>query len=115
MRNEIDLDRIDTAMEPPEYEPMRQYYYMAKCRELLREAELRTGRKQTAYNLCLGCQMNTEIENVQKRTETRRNTGVSVHFCMKLIRTERLHFCCCRRLIWLFPEGFLRMFTGNNR
>ena len=67
MRNEIDLDRIDTAMEPPEYEPMRQYYYMAKCRELLREAELRTGRKQTAYNLCLGCQMNAEIENVQKK------------------------------------------------
>ena len=32
--NEINLDLIDTTGEPPVTEPERQYYYIAKCREL---------------------------------------------------------------------------------
>ena len=39
MYNEIDLDAIDTTQEPPTEEPARQYYFMAKCREWVREFE----------------------------------------------------------------------------
>ena len=35
--NEINLDLIDTTGEPPVTEPERQYYYMAKCREIISE------------------------------------------------------------------------------
>ena len=37
--NEIDLDKIDMMGSPPEHEPERQYYFMAKCREWVREFE----------------------------------------------------------------------------
>ena len=42
MYNEIDLDAIDTTQEPPTEEPARQYYFMAKCREWVREFERKT-------------------------------------------------------------------------
>ena len=58
MYNEIDLDRIDINEEPPIEEPARQYYYMAKCREWVREFERKNGRKPTAFTQTFGCQMN---------------------------------------------------------
>ena len=39
MDNEIGLGQIDINAEPPIEEPARQYYYMAKCREWVREFE----------------------------------------------------------------------------
>ena len=33
MYNEIHLNKIDIAGEPPAEEPARQYYFMAKCQD----------------------------------------------------------------------------------
>jgi len=59
MYQEIDLDRIDMSSGPPAGEPARQYYFMAKCREWVREFEQRNGRCPLAYIQTFGCQMNS--------------------------------------------------------
>lgn len=58
MYQEIDLDKIDINAEPPTKEPARQYYYMAKCRQWVREFEKKNGRLPTASIQTFGCQMN---------------------------------------------------------
>ena len=55
MYQEIDLDRIDMSSGPPAGEPARQYYFMAKCREWVREFEQRNGRRPLAYIQTFGC------------------------------------------------------------
>ena len=42
MYNEIDLDKIDINSEPPAEEPARQYYFMAKCREWVKDLNKKT-------------------------------------------------------------------------
>lgn len=59
MYNKIDLDRIDINLAPPLEEPDRQYYFMAKCRELIREFRQKNGRFPTACIQTFGCQMNS--------------------------------------------------------
>lgn len=56
--NEIDLDKIDINTEPPTEEPARQYYFMAKCREWVKEFERKNGRFPKACVTTFGCQMN---------------------------------------------------------
>lgn len=58
MYTQIDLDKIDVNSQPPVEEPARQYYYMAKCREWVRDFERRNGRRPSACVVNMGCQMN---------------------------------------------------------
>ncbi len=58
MYNEIKLDKIDITSKPPNVEPARQYYFMAKCREKVRMFEQENGRRPTACVTTFGCQMN---------------------------------------------------------
>lgn len=58
MYNEIDLDQIDIHAGPPTEEPARQYYFMAKCREWVRDFEQKNGRSPKACVVNMGCQMN---------------------------------------------------------
>jgi len=60
MHNEIDLDKIDINLESPTEEPFRQYYFMARCREWVREFERKNGRRPTAFTQTFGCQMNAK-------------------------------------------------------
>lgn len=57
MYNNIDLDTIDTTQEPPTEEPARQYYFMAKCREYVRDFEKKNGRRPTFFTQTFGWQM----------------------------------------------------------
>ncbi len=58
MHNEIDLDQINIHSEPPAEEPARQYYFMAKCRERVKDFTLKHGRVPTSCVVNMGCQMN---------------------------------------------------------
>ena len=58
MYQEIDLDKIDIHAEPPIEEPARQYYYMAKCREWVKDFEQKNGRLPKSCVVNFGCQMN---------------------------------------------------------
>ncbi len=59
MYNTIDLDKIDINLVPPLEEPDRQYYFMEKCRKLIRESGQKNGRFPTACIQTFGCQMNS--------------------------------------------------------
>lgn len=58
MYNNYDLERIDLKAAPPETEPERQYYFIAKVRELLLAREAQEGRKLTACIKTFGCPKN---------------------------------------------------------
>lgn len=55
MYNEIDLDKIDINAGPPTEESARQYYYMAKCREWVKNFEQKNGRLPKACVITFGC------------------------------------------------------------
>lgn len=55
MYQEMDLNKINTKMEPPMEEPQRQYYFMAKCREYVRRFEEEHGRRPTFFAQTFGC------------------------------------------------------------
>ena len=58
MYDEIEFDRIDLNSPPPETEPERQYYFIAKCRQYVKAFEKENGRVPTSCVTTFGCQMN---------------------------------------------------------
>ncbi len=54
----MDLDKMDFSLTPPAQEPDRQYYFMAKCREYIKEECERLNRPLRAAVITFGCQMN---------------------------------------------------------
>ncbi len=73
MYHEIDLDKIDKNSEPPTEEPARQYYFMAKCREWVKDFEQRHSRLPQACVVNMGCQMNAR--DSEKLTGILENIG----------------------------------------
>lgn len=57
---QIGLDKIDITGEAPNQEPQRQYYFMAKCRELIKRRSEELGRPLTMCTNTFGCQMNAK-------------------------------------------------------
>ena len=57
--NEINLDLIEISGDIPLKEPERQYYYMAKCREIVRKKSEELGRPLFCRTVTFGCQMNS--------------------------------------------------------
>lgn len=55
---DINLDKIDIFGDVPMSEPERQYYFMAKCREIVRKKSEELGRPLVASIRTFGCQMN---------------------------------------------------------
>ena len=49
---------MDLTQEPPVKEPERQYWFMKKARQLVRERSEELGRPLTACTVTFGCQMN---------------------------------------------------------
>ncbi len=58
MYNQIDFHKINLDLEPPMEEPARQYYYIAKCQEWVKNFEHENGRLPKACVVNMGCQMN---------------------------------------------------------
>lgn len=52
------LANIDLHDAPPEEEPYRQYYFIAKCRQYVKEKSKELGRPLLAHTKTFGCQMN---------------------------------------------------------
>ena len=57
MNNVMNLEQINLEVEPIT-EPERQYYFMAKTRQLVQKFTEETGRKPTCCVVTFGCQMN---------------------------------------------------------
>ena len=58
MYENIDFDNIDLTQNPPQEEPDRQYYYIAKARQYVQEKSRKKGRPLTCCVTTFGCQMN---------------------------------------------------------
>ena len=58
MYHEIDLEKIDLNSALPTEEPDRQYYYMAKCREWVKNFQQKNGHLPKSFVVNMGCQMN---------------------------------------------------------
>ena len=54
----VDLDRVNVDCSPPDIEPQRQYYFMAKCRRRVQAFERENGRRPCFFTQTFGCQMN---------------------------------------------------------
>ena len=52
------INSIDLSAPVPEYEPMRQYYYLKACRKIVEEKSEALNRPLTAVVSTFGCQMN---------------------------------------------------------
>ena len=55
MYSEIDFDQINLEEKPPLNEPARQYYFIAKCRQYVRDFEKKNGRCPTFFVQTFGC------------------------------------------------------------
>ncbi len=80
MYENIDFDNIDLTQNPPQEEPDRKYYYIAKARQYVQEKSRKKGRPLTFCVNTFGCQMNArdsekligileQIGYVKKETE----------------------------------------------
>lgn len=58
MYNGFDLEQINLKKEPPTEEPLRQYYFIGKCREWGEDFQRKNGRFPRACVTTFGCQMN---------------------------------------------------------
>ena len=74
----IELDKIDISANPPAEEPVRQYYFMAKCRRWVMDFEYKNGRLPKACVTTFGCQMNTEHEIEKSRINAAFFVGVEI-------------------------------------
>ena len=49
------IDAQDLTLPPPEREPQRQYYFIKKCREIVKKKSEELGRPLYACSVCMGC------------------------------------------------------------
>ena len=56
----IDFDTVDLLAPAPKGEPLRQYYFIARLRQWVKEQEEKLGRKLTFQCRTFGCQMNAK-------------------------------------------------------
>ena len=54
------LETIDLRNDAPSEEPMRQYYFIKKAREIVNAESEKLGRRLTADEETFGCQMNAK-------------------------------------------------------
>ncbi len=52
------IESVDISGDAPQREPIRQYYYMKKCRDIISKRSQELGRKLTLSLQTMGCQMN---------------------------------------------------------
>ncbi len=102
--NEIDLDKIDLTEPPPEHEPERQYYFMAKCREYVRAESKRLGRPLFCATITFGWADVSERELCEKEE-------IITDFGEKLSWTY-LCFVRDNPITWNIPTEIL--YAGND-
>lgn len=54
---DLDLDMVDISKPAPEFEPNRQFYFMAKARSWVKKKSEELGRPMTFFTQTFGCPM----------------------------------------------------------
>ena len=53
--SEIDSELLEKMKNEPNYEVARQYYFIGKCREYVKELSEKLGRELTMCSVTFGC------------------------------------------------------------
>jgi hypothetical protein len=61
------IDEMDLNSPPPIEEPRRQYWFIKKCREIVKRKSEEMGRPLSACTVNMGCQMITEHGTLRSR------------------------------------------------
>lgn len=59
---EISLDLVDIDAQAPEFEPNRQFYFMAKARDYVKRKSAELGRPMTFFTQTFGCPLDASYE-----------------------------------------------------
>lgn len=78
------LESIDQNGPAPEQEPMRQYYFIKKCRDYVKKKSAELGRPLTACSVCMGCQMNAR--------DSEKLTGILEEIGYTMVQDEHADF-----------------------
>ena len=78
------LESIDRNGPAPEQEPMRQYYFIKKCRDYVKEKSEELGRPLTASTVTFGCQMNAR--------DSEKLTGILEEIGYTMVQDEHADF-----------------------
>lgn len=64
---EISLDLVDIDVKAPEFEPNRQFYFMAKARDYVKRKSAELGRPMTFFTQTFGCPVrrHLRVRNLQ--------------------------------------------------
>lgn len=54
----LDLDAVDISKPEPDFEPNRQFYFLAKAHSYIKKKSEELGRPMTCFTKTFGCQMN---------------------------------------------------------
>lgn len=57
---DLDLDMVDISKPAPEFEPNRQFYFMAKARSWVKKKSEELGRPMTFFTQTFGCAMKSK-------------------------------------------------------
>lgn len=57
---DLDLDTVDISKPAPEFEPNRQFYFMAKARSWVKKKSEELGRPMTFFTQTFGCAMKSK-------------------------------------------------------
>lgn len=58
---EISLDLVNIDAQAPEFEPNRQFYFMAKARDYVKRKSAELGRPMTFFTQTFGCQITEQL------------------------------------------------------
>ncbi len=74
---DLDLDTVDISKPAPEFEPNRQFYFMAKARSWVKKKSEELGRPLTFFVTTFGCQMNArdseKLVGILERSDMRKS------------------------------------------
>ena len=81
---EKEVQNIDKNTEIPVTEPERQYYFIRKCREIVKAKSQAIGRRLTASTVTFGCQMNSR--------DSEKLSGILAEIGYEMIEDEHADF-----------------------
>ena len=112
MYENIDFNSIDLTQEPPVSEPERQYYFIAKCRQYVKEQEELAGHPLTADVVTFGCQMNArdseKLSGILEQVGYTLSDSEEADFVIYntcTVRDNANHAACLKAAAWSSTSG----------
>ena len=89
---EISLDLVDIDVKAPEFEPNRQFYFMAKARDYVKRKSAELGRPMTFFTQTFGCKtvLNISIRNIQNTRPPGKNIFKKIGSIASALTTEAI-------------------------